>query len=77
MNIAGVAKFFVGSWDQAVAWFQRAIEVNRDYTINYFALAGTLAQLGRPDEAGSAVKAGLVLNPAFSISPRPRPLDDA
>jgi TolB-like protein/class 3 adenylate cyclase len=67
MNAAGMAKLFVGSWDQAVAWFRRAIEVNRNYTINYFALAGTLAQLGRLDEAGSAVKAGLVLNPAFSI----------
>ena len=31
-------------------------------------LAAALAQLGRLDEAHSAVKAGLALNPAFSIS---------
>jgi Flp pilus assembly protein TadD len=31
-------------------------------------LAAALAQLGRLDEARSAVKAGLALNPAFSIS---------
>jgi len=31
-------------------------------------LGATLAQLGRLDEAHSAVKAGLALNPAFSVS---------
>jgi hypothetical protein len=31
-------------------------------------LAVALAQLGRVEEARSAVKAGLALNPAFSIS---------
>ena len=34
----------------------------------YFQLAAALAQLGRLDEARSAVKAGLALNPAFTIS---------
>ena len=34
----------------------------------HFGLAATLAQLGRLDEAHSAVNAGLALNPAFSIS---------
>ena len=34
----------------------------------YFTLAAALAQLGRLDEARSAVKAGLALNPAFTIS---------
>ena len=33
-----------------------------------FVLAAALAQLGRLDEARSAVKAGLALNPAFAIS---------
>jgi Flp pilus assembly protein TadD len=31
-------------------------------------LAAALAQLGRLDEARSAVKAGLALNPSFSIA---------
>jgi hypothetical protein len=34
----------------------------------HFLLKAALAQLGRLDEAHSAVKAGLALNPAFTIS---------
>ena len=43
--------------------------------IAYFQLAAALAQLGRLDEALSAVKAGLALNPDFTISRAPRQLD--
>jgi TolB-like protein len=68
MTIAGMAKNSLGSWEQAAAWLRRAIEVNRSYTITYFVLAAALAQLGRLKEARSAAKAGLALNPAFSIS---------
>ncbi len=68
MTNAGMAKLHLGSWEQAVAWFRRAIEANRNYPHRDFMLAAALAQLGRLDEARSAVKAGLALNPAFSIS---------
>ena len=68
MNIAGIAKNHLGLWEQAVTWFRRAIEANRNFAHLYFVLGGALAQLGRLDEARSAVKAGLALNPAFSIS---------
>ena len=68
MTIAGMAKIHLGSYEQAVAWFRRAIEANRNYPHAYFRLAAALAQLGRLDEARSAVKAGLALNPAFTIS---------
>jgi hypothetical protein len=34
----------------------------------HFALAAALAQLGRLEEAHSAVKTGLALDPAFAIS---------
>jgi TolB-like protein/class 3 adenylate cyclase len=68
MTIAGVAKNVLGNWEQAVAWFRRAIEANRNYPHPHFVLGGALAQLGRLDEARSAVKAGLALNPAFSVS---------
>ena len=68
MSFAGVAKTFLGSYEQAAAWYRRAIEANRNYPITYFLLAAALAQLGRLDEAHSAVKAGLALNPTFSIS---------
>jgi hypothetical protein len=44
-----------------------AIAANRNYPPRYFGLAAALAQLSRLDEARSAVKAGLALNPAFAI----------
>jgi tetratricopeptide (TPR) repeat protein len=68
MTNAGLAKNRLGSWEQAVAWFRRAIEANRNYPVPHFALAAALAQLGQLDEAHSAVKAGLALNAAFTIS---------
>jgi tetratricopeptide (TPR) repeat protein len=68
MTYAGIAKNHLGSYAQAVAWLRRSIEANRNYPVTYFALAAALAQLGRADEARSAVKGGLALNPAFSVS---------
>jgi TolB-like protein/class 3 adenylate cyclase len=67
-TFVGVAKLILGSYEQAAAWFRRAIEVNRNYPIPYFLSAAGLAQLGRLDDAHFAVKAGLALNPTFAIS---------
>jgi tetratricopeptide (TPR) repeat protein len=68
MAYAGAAKNRLGSYEEAVACLRRAIEGNRNYPSSYFQLAAALAQLGRIDEARSAVKAGLALNPSFTIS---------
>jgi TolB-like protein/class 3 adenylate cyclase len=68
MTFAGIAKVRLGGWEQAVAWCRRAIEANRNHPLTYFTLAVALEQLGRPDEAHSAIKVGLALNPAFSVS---------
>ncbi len=68
MMHAGAAKLHLGSWEQAAAWFRRAIEANRNNPYPHFEAAASLAQLGRLDEAHSAVKAGLALNLAFSVS---------
>jgi tetratricopeptide (TPR) repeat protein len=68
MGMAGLAKLYLGSYEQAVAWFRRAIEANRNYPDANLNLAVALAQLGRLDEAHSEVKAVLALNPAFTIS---------
>jgi tetratricopeptide (TPR) repeat protein len=65
---AGMAKLHLGHLEQAVAWFRRAIEANRNYPHQYFAMGAAIAQLGRIDEARSAVNAGLALNPTFAIS---------
>jgi TolB-like protein/class 3 adenylate cyclase len=68
MHVAGYAKNHLGDWEQAVAWFRRSIEANRNFPHAYFQSALALAWLGRLDEARPALKAGLALNPAFSIS---------
>jgi TolB-like protein/class 3 adenylate cyclase/Tfp pilus assembly protein PilF len=68
MMIAGIAKVRLGGWEPAVAWCRRAIEANRNNPLTYFTLATVLVQLGRLDEAHSAVKVGLTLNPTFTIS---------
>jgi tetratricopeptide (TPR) repeat protein len=67
MHIAGTAKNHLCLYEQAVAWFRRAIEANRNFPQAYFFVAAALAQLGRLDEARSAVKAGLALNPTYTI----------
>ncbi|MFZ0209878.1 MAG: tetratricopeptide repeat protein, partial [Roseiarcus sp.] len=64
----GLAKLHLGSWEQAAESLRRAIEANRNHPHPHFALAAALAQLGRLDEAHSAVQAGLALFPTFAIS---------
>jgi TolB-like protein/DNA-binding winged helix-turn-helix (wHTH) protein len=68
MYFAGLANLYLGKYERAVAWFRRAIEANRNYPAANFNLAAALAQLGRMDEAHSAARAGLVLNPTFTVS---------
>jgi hypothetical protein len=58
MTHARLAKLHLGSYDQAVTWFRRAIEANRN---------NPPAQLVRLDDARYAVSAGLALNPACTI----------
>jgi hypothetical protein len=49
-------------------WCQRAIEANRTFPPPHFLLRSALAHLGRLDKARLAIKIGLTLNPAFSVS---------
>jgi len=68
MSFAGIAKNQPGTYEQAVLWFRRAIEANRNYPSAHFQLAAALAHLGRLEEARSAARAGLALNPDQTIS---------
>jgi tetratricopeptide (TPR) repeat protein len=68
MAFAGVAKFSLGSDEQAATLFRRALEISRNYPLVHFYLAAALAHLGRLDEARAAVQAGLAINPTFTIS---------
>jgi TolB-like protein/class 3 adenylate cyclase len=64
----GIAKNHLGDCEQAVLWCRRAIEANRNYPEAHFHLAAALARLGRLDEARSAARSGLALNPSFTVS---------
>jgi TolB-like protein len=68
MTTAGNAKNQLGNWEEAIAWFRRAIEANKNFPQVYFSAAVALAQLGRLGEARTAVKAGLALNPTYTVS---------
>ena len=67
MNWAGTAKLYLGSDEEAVTRFRRALEINRNAPVAHFSLAAALAQLNRPDEARSAVQGGLALNPTLTV----------
>jgi TolB-like protein/Flp pilus assembly protein TadD len=68
MNMAGLAKLHFGDYEQAVTWCRRSIEANRNFPSANFDLAVALVLLGRSDEAHAAVKAGLALNPIYTVS---------
>ena len=68
MHVAGLAKLYLSSDEEAAVLLRRAIETNRNYPLAHFCLAAALAHLGRLDEARAAAQAGLALNPAFTIS---------
>jgi TolB-like protein len=67
LHFAGAAKMILGADEEAVTLFRRSIEINRTNPLTHFFLAATLANLGRLDEARSETKAGLALDPGFSI----------
>jgi TolB-like protein/class 3 adenylate cyclase len=68
MAIAGIAKLSLGAYEDAVARYRRALEINRNHPVAHFCLAAALAQLGRLDEARAATQAGLALDPTFTIA---------
>jgi TolB-like protein/Flp pilus assembly protein TadD len=67
MHFVGSAKIQVGADDEAVSWLQRSIDANRNFPHTHFILAAALGLVGALDEARTAAKAGLALNPNFTI----------
>ena len=65
---AGFGKLQLGADEEAAARFGRAVEINRNFPIAHFGLAASLARLGRVEEARAAVKAGLLLDPTFTVA---------
>jgi tetratricopeptide (TPR) repeat protein len=67
MGFVGIAKSYVGRHEEAIVWLNRSIEMNTNLPIFQFNLASALARNGRLEEAREAARAGLELNPSFTI----------
>jgi TolB-like protein/class 3 adenylate cyclase len=67
MHFVGMAKLQLGADAEAVGWFRRSIEANRNSPLTHFALAAALGLQGSLDDAQTAATAGLVLSPGFTI----------
>ncbi len=62
------AHYMLESYDAALAWGQQALETNPRYLQSHLALAATLGQLGRAEEATPHVAAILEARPNFSVA---------
>jgi TolB-like protein len=67
MSSAGTSKLHLAKDEEAVAWFRRAIDANRNFAFTHLSLAAALAHLGRINEARATAKAGLALESSFTI----------
>jgi len=67
MHIVGMAKIQLGADAEAASWLRRSIETNRNFPPAHFWFAASLGLVGALDEARTAAKAGLALNPSFTI----------
>jgi TolB-like protein/class 3 adenylate cyclase len=67
MQYAGFTKLLLGADAEGVVWLRRCLEVNRNYPLAHFQLAAALALLGSLEEARDAVRAGLALDPTFTV----------
>jgi len=68
MSSAATSKLHLAKDEEAVLWFRRAIEANRNSAFTHLSLAAALAHLGRINEARAAARAGLELEPSFTIA---------
>jgi TolB-like protein/class 3 adenylate cyclase len=67
-HIAGAAKLAAGRDEEAVAWLNRSIELGPNWPLPHLWLAAALARLDRLEEARDAARAGLELDPGFTIA---------
>ena len=67
LMVLGFSKLQLAADAEAVSWLLRSIEANRNYPLTHFGLAAALALLGSLDQAQAAARAGLSLDPSFTI----------
>ncbi|MCP3390853.1 winged helix-turn-helix domain-containing protein [Bradyrhizobium sp. CCGB12] len=63
----GLGKLSIGADGEAVDWFRRSIECNRNHALAHFHFATALALVGDLGEARAATLAGLAVDPSFTI----------
>jgi hypothetical protein len=66
MLYVGLAKVQCNADTEAVIWFRRSLDANRNHAAVHFVLAAALARLGELDQGRAAAKVGLALNPRFT-----------
>jgi TolB-like protein/Flp pilus assembly protein TadD len=67
LSLVGFAKVQLNRDTEAVSWFSRGLDANRNFSAAHFHLGAALARLGELEQAQAAVKAGLALDPNFTI----------
>ncbi len=67
MFFVGAAKLQLGADAEAADWLRRSIGAHRNYPLAHFWFAAALGLLGELNEARNAAKAGLALDPGFTI----------
>ncbi|WP_428687356.1 tetratricopeptide repeat protein [Roseibium sp.] len=60
---SGYVECFTGRYDDAIAWYRRAIELNENFALAHGNVAAALALGGHPDEAIQAVERALRMSP--------------
>jgi len=63
----GRAYFLSGRYEEAIAAYRKAVDINPDYLDAHVGLASTYAILGREEEARTEVAEILRIEPSFSI----------
>ena len=64
----GLSLAVIGRKEEAIVWLRRSIEANRNNPMSHFSLATALAALDRLEESRAAARAGITLNPQFTIA---------
>jgi len=68
MLFVGFARLHSGRDEEAVTWLNRSIDLNPNTSVSHLGLAAALARLGHLEDALEAARAGLELDPSFSIA---------
>jgi len=63
----GLGKLSINADLEALDWFRRSLEANRNHALSHFHFATALALMGDLNEARAITEAGLALDPSFTI----------